>query len=422
MAPSVPQARLLVYSRSMRHDIATLRAAIPMLRRRIDGHPLTYLDWAATTQKPEIVLQAMDVFLRTSNANANRGVHVLAEEATVAVEQARTAVQTFIGAADRSNILFTSGTTQGINLVARAWGDVHVRSTDTIVLSALEHHSNIVPWLQLQERTGCSIAWLETDAEGRVDPAALATLCQRASVALVAVTGLSNVLGARTPLQEMIRIAHAAGAVVLVDAAQLAAHATIDVHQLDADFVVFSGHKIYGPTGVGVLYGRGSILQTMPPFLGGGDMVTTVTRTTFRPAPLPRRFEAGTQPIAEIVGLGAAVAWLGSIDRALAAAHERELLLHARELLGSIPGLRLLGPKEPMGCVSFTIEGLHPHDVTDVLGRHGICLRAGHHCAQPLHDALGLPATTRLSVGLVTTHDEIAHAATAIASVVKAHR
>ncbi|MBI3816634.1 SufS family cysteine desulfurase [Candidatus Peregrinibacteria bacterium] len=412
----------------MPFHLPAIRRQFPILSRQIDGHPLIYLNNAATAQKPEAVLEAMDRFYRHSNGNAHRGMHVLAEEATIAFEDARNAVARFIGARRPEEIIFTKSCTEAINLVARSFGE-SLKSGDAIALSILEHHSNVVPWLQLKERDGIEILWLDCDAEGRLHPEELRHILDRGRVKLLSITAQSNVLGIRPPLAEMIALAHAAGMLVMVDAAQAIAHGHIDVRALDCDFLAFSGHKLYGPTGIGVLYGKQKLLEAMPPFLGGGMMIHEVHRDHFTAADIPAKFEAGTQPIAEAVGLHAAINWFTQFDWNDIVNHEQELLTHAASALNDIPGLHVLGPlsirhlplairHSASGCLSFTIDGVHPHDLTEILGRKGICLRAGHHCTQPLHKRLGIAASTRLSVGIYNTKEEIDATVEAIGEIV----
>lgn len=409
-------------------NISALRGQFPILSQQINGRPLAYLDTAATAQKPLAVLDAMRAYEERDNANVHRGMHQLAERATVAYEGARAAVQRFIHAARPEEIIFTKSCTEAINLVAISLsrGQTFAKG-DAVVLSVLEHHSNVVPWLQLMERKGIEVLWVECDAEGRLNLDQLAGFLKKGNVKLVSVTAQSNVLGVRTPLPEIIRMSHAAGARVLVDAAQLAGHGAIDVRApvrpdhpggLDCDFLAFSAHKMYGPTGIGVLYGKADILRAMPPFLGGGMMIEEVRRDRFTPADIPQRFEAGTPPVTEAVGLHAAIDWLGNFSWADIAAHEDGLIARARTALGSIRGLRILGDPRH-GCLSFVLEGVHPHDLTQVLGEQGICLRAGHHCTQPLHRFLGVPASSRLSVALYNTEEEIDRLAPAIMEVQK---
>lgn len=390
-------------------DTRIIRQQFPILQQSLEGHPLIYLDNAATSQKPQAVLDAMDDFYTHTNANINRGVHRLGEHATIGYEKARVAVQRFLNAKKSHEILFTRGTTEAINLVARSWGST-LQSQDHVVLSQMEHHSNIVPWLQLKDRQGIVIDWLRVNREGQLSMDQLTTLLREGNVTLVAITGLSNVLGVMPDLPSIIALAHTHGALVLMDAAQLVAHQPIDVQALDVDFLAFSGHKIYGPTGIGVLYGKHELLSTMPPFLGGGDMITTVDEQGFSPAELPRTFEAGTPPIAEAIGLQAAIAWIEDIGFAAIAQHEQDLMTHALRRLRTIDGLHILGPTDPQercGCISFVLDGVHPHDLTQILGDRNICLRAGHHCTQPLHNALGIAASTRLSVAAYTSTEDV---------------
>ncbi|MSR67204.1 SufS family cysteine desulfurase [Candidatus Peribacteria bacterium] len=390
-------------------DISVIRRQFPFLKKLRDGKPVAYLDNAATTQKPENVLHRLQEFYAEQNSNINRGMHPLAEEATLAYEEARKKVASFIGAAHPSDIIFTRNATESINLVARSYGDT-LRKGSGITLSVLEHHSNVIPWLQLNERKDIAIEWIELQEDGRLDLSSLSTILKKKKTKLIAVTGLSNVLGIRTPLQDMIALAHEAGAKVLIDAAQLIAHESIDVQTLDVDFLAFSGHKIYGPTGVGVLYGKQSLLESMPPFLGGGDMIESVDRDGFKSAELPRKFEAGTPSIADAIGLGAAIDWMQSIGIDAMHVHTKNLFSYARKKLSTTKKLTILGPQSDeglLGCVSFTVDGIHPHDLTEILGRKGICLRAGHHCTQPLHKFLGITASTRLSVAVYNTEEEI---------------
>ncbi len=409
-------------------SVENLRRAFPALQEKIDGHTLVYLDNAATTQKPEAVLNTMDHFYRTANGNAHRGMHVLAERATVALEDARKKIQKFLNAARPEEIIFTKSCTESINLVAkclgRTWGE-----GDAVVLSILEHHSNVVPWLQLKEERGIDVLWIDCDENGELQMDMLEHFLAEDRVKLVAITAQSNVFGVRPPLAEIIAKAHAKNALVLVDAAQSVAHHATDVQALDADFFTFSGHKLYGPLGVGILYGKKKYLESMPPFLGGGMMIHEVLEDRFSPADIPTKFEAGTQPIAEAVGLAAAIDWLTQFSWSDIEAHEQQLLAHAQKLLSDIEGLHILGLhhfqspisnlQSPSGCISFTLDNIHPHDLTEILGRNGICLRAGHHCTQPLHRKLGIPASTRLSVGIYNTEEEIKKTAEAIGSAQK---
>ncbi|MFA6039734.1 MAG: cysteine desulfurase [Candidatus Peribacteraceae bacterium] len=396
--------------------ISSLRRQFPILSQHVEGHPLVYLDNAATAQKPLAVLEAMQVYYTRDNANPHRSMHPLAARATAAMEHARETTASFLHAAHPWEIVFTKNATEGINIVMhgfrRDWG-----KGDTVVLSPLEHHSNIVPWLLLKEERGIDIAWMDIDDEGNPDLASLDRILKTRRVKLVGLTALSNVFGSRPPLEEIITRAHAAGALVLVDAAQAIAHFPVDVAALDCDFLVFSGHKLYGPTGIGVLYGKEAALSALPPLLGGGMMIQHVTREAFTQADIPARFEGGTPPVAEAVGLAAAIAWFRQFAWEDIEAHERSLLALAQQELSAIPGLRFYGPKDPgerYGALCFTVEGIHPHDLTELLGKRGICMRAGHHCAQPLHKQFSLPATTRLSVALYNTEEEIRAVAPAI--------
>src|SRR3989344_884149 len=386
-----------------------IRQDIPILKETFDGNPLVYLDNAATTQKPRAVLDAMTRFYETDNANAHRGMHVLAERATIALEDSRRTVQTFLHAAHPEEIVFTKSCTESINLVARGLSQAWI-DADAIILSILEHHSNIVPWLQVKEERGCDLLWIDIHDDGTLNMQGFEEVLRHGTVKLVAITAQSNVLGIRPPLKEMIQKAHAAGALVLVDAAQAMAHEKIDVTELDCDFLTFSGHKLYGPTGIGVLYGKRKLLETLPPLLGGGMMIGEVFTDRFTTADVPAKFEGGTQPLAEAVGLDAAIDWLTQFSWDDITKHESLLMKKAYDLLQKIPGLTILCPNPnptPSPLLSFTIDGVHPHDLTEILARKGICLRAGHHCTQPLHRRLGIPASTRLSVGIYNTTTEL---------------
>ncbi|NOS67045.1 MAG: SufS family cysteine desulfurase [Candidatus Peribacteraceae bacterium] len=417
-------------------DLPSIRRQFPILSQKIDGKPLIYLDSAATTQKPQAVLDRMQKFYGEENANVHRGMHVLAERATVAYEHARVTVQNFLNAQRPEEIIFTKSCTESINLVARSWGRAHLREGDAVVLTVLEHHSNVVPWLQLKEDLGIDIQWIDIDDHGHLKTEMLDAFLKKGNVKLVAVTAQSNVLGVRPPLPDIITKAHAHGALVLVDAAQSVAHHQTDVQELDCDFLAFSGHKLYGPGGIGVLYGKKEHLESMPPFLGGGMMIQEVHQDRFTPADIPQKFEAGTPAIAEAVGLAAAIEWIGQYSWEEIEDHEQSLIAAAVETLHVIPKITILGPGNggarhgsaslttgalPLqsGCLSFVTEGVHPHDLTEILGRQGICLRAGHHCTQPLHRRLGITASTRLSVGIYNTEEEITPVRTAVIQAVK---
>jgi cysteine desulfurase/selenocysteine lyase len=394
----------------MMTDIKGVRRQFPILEERIDGHPLIYLDNAATTQKPSCVLETLRTFYSEQNANINRSMHALAEAATNAYENARTIVAGFIACDDPRNVIFTRNATESINIIARSWAASTLKSGDVIALTTMEHHSNIVPWLQLKESHGIRLEWIPVNEEGEIDLRMLKKILQTGRVKLVSMSGLSNVLGCMTPLEQCMSLAHEHGARISIDGAQLLAHKDVNVSALNADFLAFSGHKLYGPTGIGVLYGKTELLEQMTPFLGGGDMIRSVTQDSFTCAELPRKFEAGTPAIADAIALGEALLWLQTLDLNDVHRYTQSLIVHAHHALLKIPGLTLFGPENPSkryGCASFEIEGVHPHDLTDILGREGICLRAGHHCTQPLHKILRVPATTRLSVGIYNTKQEI---------------
>ncbi|MGD9721920.1 MAG: aminotransferase class V-fold PLP-dependent enzyme [Pirellulales bacterium] len=395
-------------------DVARLREDFPILAtvlhasERSPGVPLVYLDNAASTQRPRQVIQSIvDVYER-QYANVHRGIHWLSDQSTDLFELARRKVQRFLGAAEPEEIIFTHGTTESINLVARSWGEANLRPGDEILLTELEHHANIVPWQQAAARTGAVIRWLPITDDGRLDLDALPGLLNERT-RLVAVAAVSNVLGTIAPLESIIAAAHRAGALVLVDAAQSVPHQNTDVAALGADFLAFSGHKMLGPTGVGVLYGRRELLAAMPPFLGGGSMIRRVTKEGFEPADLPARFEAGTPAIVPAIGLGTAIDYLEQVGIDALAAHERALCAQAHDVLSSINGVRILGPgpAHTAGIVSFTLERIHAHDIAQLLDRQGVAVRAGHHCAMPLHKRLGLAATTRASFYLYNTPDEV---------------
>jgi len=401
-----------------RLDPIALRADFPILARKVRGRPLAYLDNAASTQKPRAVIEALDDFYRLHYANIHRGVHTLSEEATAAHEDARDKVTAFINAPDRRGVIFTRNTTEAINLVAYAWGRPHVGPGDRIVVTEMEHHSNLVPWQVLARETGAELAYVSVTDEGCLDMESLDQLLQ-GPVKLVAFTHVSNVLGTVNLAQEIVARAHAAGARVLVDAAQSVPHLPVDVVALDCDFLAFSGHKMCGPTGVGVLYGRPELLEEMPPFLTGGGMIRRVERLEASWNDLPWKFEAGTSAIAEAVGLGAAVDYLSAVGMETVWAHEQELASYALERLVEMPGVRVVGlpaaPPQPLplaggeraGVVAFTVESIHPHDLAQALDWEGVAIRAGFHCAQPLHKRLGLGATARASFYLYNTREEV---------------
>jgi cysteine desulfurase / selenocysteine lyase len=398
-------------------DVARLRKDFPVLERRVrNGNPLIYLDSANTSQKPRQVLDAMDEFYERHNANIHRATHLLGEEATQAYEGARATVAPFIGAAEPAEIVFTKNISEAINLVAYSVGNASAAGSgrfalgpgDEIVITEMEHHSNIVPWQLLCQRTGATLRWFGVTPEGRLDLSAIDDLITERTK-LVALAHQSNVLGTINPVRAIADRAHAAGALVLVDAAQSVPHMPVDVAALGADFLGFTAHKMCGPTGIGVLWGRRELLEEMPPFLGGGEMIEDVRmeRSTF--APPPHKFEAGTMPIAQAVGLAAAIGYLRDTGLETVREHEHGLIAHTLGALRRIDGVRILGPVEPVdrgAAISFTVEGVHPHDVSQVLDEQGIAVRAGHHCAWPLHRALGVQASTRASFYLYNTYEE----------------
>lgn len=386
----------------------SIREQFPILQRRLEnGKPLIYLDNGASTQRPLVVLEAMRRVEETCYSNVHRGGHALAAETTELYEQARASVQQLLNARLPQEIIFTSGTTAGINLVAHSFG-AQLVAGDEILLTEMEHHSNIVPWQQLAARTGAVIRWVPLRDDFHLDLDAFDKLLT-ARTKIVAVTAISNVLGTMNPLRTIIGRAHAVGAAVLVDAAQAAPHEVLDVQELDCDFLVFSGHKMLGPTGIGVLYGKEQLLDKMPPFLGGGSMIHRVTLDGFTPADLPHKFEAGTPPIVQAIGLGAAISYLRRVGLAEIREHELQLTRHAHALLAAIPGLRIFGPapEEKGGLVTFALAGVHPDDLSRLLDVQGIAVRAGHHCAMPLHERLGVSASCRASFYLYNTLAEV---------------
>ncbi len=389
-------------------DVEAIRADFPILSRQVRGQPLVYLDSAATSQKPLPVLEAMETFYRRSNANIHRGIHLLSEEATEAYEEAHRKVAEFIGAESWREVIFTRNTTESINLVAYTWGRTHIGPGDEILLTEMEHHSNLVPWQLLAQEKGARLRFIPVDEAGRLDLSRLDELITPRT-RLVACTMMSNVLGTIPPLRRIADAAHAVGAIVLVDGAQGVPHMPTDVKALGADFLAFSGHKMCGPTGVGVLWGRRELLEEMPPFLGGGDMILRVDWHTAEWNELPWKYEAGTPAIAEGIGLGAAVDYLRGIGMEAVRAHEEAIVAYALERLEEVPGVRVYGPpaEERGGVVAFTLEGAHPHDISTLLDREGIAVRAGHHCAMPLHKKLGLGATTRASFYIYSVPSEV---------------
>jgi cysteine desulfurase/selenocysteine lyase len=401
-----------------RLDVEKIRADFPILTREINGRPLVYLDSGNTSQKPHAVIEAMREHMARHNANVARSVHTLGTEATAAYEGAREKVARFVNAELASEIVFTKNATEAINLVAYAFlgasltgGDPRFRlgPGDEIVITEMEHHSNIVPWQLLCERTGATLRWIGITDTGRLDESTLDTLVNERTK-LVSMVLVSNILGTANATSRIRNRVREVGALFMLDASQAVPHRPVDVQDLEADFLVFTGHKMLGPTGIGVLYGRSELLHAMPPFLGGGSMIETVTMERSTYAVPPAKFEAGTPPIAEAVGLGAAVDYLTAVGMESVAMHEKELTIYALEQLGAVPGLRIIGPAVPVGrggTISFDVEGVHPHDVGQVLDAHGVQVRVGHHCARPTCMRFGVPATTRMSLYVYNTTAEI---------------
>jgi cysteine desulfurase / selenocysteine lyase len=390
--------------------IERVRAQFPLLEREVNGVPVAYLDSGASSERVLASIEAVADYERRHHSNVHRGSHTLSAEATEAYEGARAIVARHIGATDRREVLFVRNATEAINLVARAWGDANVGAGDRILLTEMEHHSNIVPWQQLAERVGAEIDWAPIDDDGLLDLDALRGLLERGPKVL-AIAHVSNVLGTENPLAEISRVAHEAGAVVVADGAQGAPKLPLDMAALGVDFYAITGHKLYAPTGIGALWGKLDMLRAMPPFLGGGSMIRKVTREGTTYADVPARFEAGTPAIAQAIGMGAAIEWLdGELGMEAVRDHERAIADYTLARVAEVPGLQVFGPPrgpERLGPVSFEIDGIHAHDVSEILDRHGIAVRAGHHCAQVLMDRLGITATARASFGVYTTTEEI---------------
>ena len=386
-----------------------VRADFPILAREINGRRLVYLDSSSTSQKPEQVLAALDDYYRNHNANIHRGVYPLAQEADALFEGARQRIAAFTGAPARTTI-FTRNVTDAINLVAYSWARTNLGPSDAVLVTEMEHHSNIVPWQLATQATGAELRWLDVDDAGALSLEQLDAELARGDIRLVAVTHISNVLGTINPVGEIVRRAHAAGALVLIDGAQAVPQLPVDVAEIGADFYAWTGHKALGPTGVGVLHGDAALLEQMPPFLSGGDMIASVTREHTTWNELPWKFEAGTSMIAQAVGLGAAIDYLGALGMERVRAHERELTGYALERLAELPGVRIFGPPsadDRGGVVAFAVEGIHPHDIAELLGRENVCVRASHHCAQPLMAKLGVAATARASFGPYNMPDDV---------------
>ena len=390
-------------------DPAAVRGDFPALDQRVAGHPLAYLDNAATTQKPAMVLDALARFYAVDNANVHRGIHELSRRATEAYEGARARLAQWIGARDAAEVIWTRGTTEAINLVAASWGGSRLSPGDEILITEMEHHSNIVPWQLAAQAAGASLRYLDINDDGSLRLDQLPELLSERT-RIVALAHISNVLGVTNPLARVAAEAHARGAVVVVDGAQGAPHAPVDVAELGCDFYALSGHKMYGPTGIGALWGRRELLEEMPPYQGGGEMIHFVERQRSTWAALPHKFEAGTPNIAGAVGLAAAIDYMEKLGHDAIARRERELMTHAIDRLSAVPGLRIVGPEDPRrrsGALTFTLDGVHPHDIATILDSRGVAIRAGHHCAQLLMKRFGTPATARASFAFYNTFEEV---------------
>ena len=388
-------------------DVEAARRDFPILQQQVYGHPLVYLDNAATSQKPRAVIDAISRYYESGNANIHRGVHFLSEHATEEHEAARRTVQAFLNAADKREIIFVRSATEAINLVAQSYGRKHVGAGDEVLITAMEHHSNIVPWQILCEEKDATLRVLPINERGELRLEELPKLLTP-KTKLVAVTHVSNALGSINPIRKIVEMAHSLNIPVLVDGAQAVPHLKVDMQELDVDFYVFSGHKVYGPTGIGVLYGKRALLEAMPPYQGGGDMIRSVTFEKTIYNDLPYKFEAGTPNIGGAIGLGVAIDYVTRLGIDNVAAHEHELLVYGTEALTAIPGIRLIGTAaDKAAVISFVMEGIHPHDIGTILDREGIAIRTGHHCAQPVMQCFGVPATARASFALYNTRQEI---------------
>jgi len=389
------------------YDPQKIRADFPILYQQVNGKPLVYLDNAATTQKPRAVIDAITRYYEADNANIHRGVHYLSQHATQRYEDSRETVRRFLNAAEPSEIVFVRGATEGINLIAQTLGRTRVRAGDEVLITAMEHHSNIVPWQILCEEKGAMLRVAPINDAGELILDEFARLLGPRTK-IVAVPHVSNALGTINPLRQMVELAHRHNAVVVVDGAQAVPHLAVDVRALDCDFYVFSGHKLYGPTGIGVLYGKSALLNAMPPYQGGGDMILSVTfeKTTYNK--IPHKFEAGTPDVSGVIGLAAAINYVNELGLGRIEAHERDLLRQATESLSTIPGIRLIGTaKEKASVLSFVMDGIHPHDIGTILDQEGIAIRTGHHCAQPVMERFGIPATARASFAFYNTREEV---------------
>ena len=388
-------------------DVEKVRKDFPILHQQVNGQPLVYLDNAATTQKPESVIQAISDYYRFDNSNVHRGAHALADRATTSFEGARKKLAAFINAEDSAQIIWTRGTTEGINLVAASWGRTNLQAGDRILVSAMEHHSNIVPWQMIAAQMGATVEAIPVDSTGTIDLSALQQMLDE-HVKMVAVGHVSNALGTVNPVIEITRLAHAAGALVLIDGAQAVGHWPVDMPSLDCDFYVFSAHKLFGPTGVGALYGKRELLVAMPPYQGGGEMIESVSFAGTTYNQLPYKFEAGTPNIAGVIGFGAAIDYLSALDRAGAARHEHALLEYARGKAQKVSGLRLIGTADhKVSVLSFVLDGIHPADLGTLLDQQGVAVRTGNHCAQPIMDQYGIPGTVRASFSFYNNFDDV---------------
>jgi cysteine desulfurase/selenocysteine lyase len=388
-------------------DVQKIRLDFPVLDQQVHDKPLVYLDNGATTQKPLAVINALENYYRKDNSNVHRGAHVLSDRATIAFENARTTVQTFLNAAHSEEIIWTRGTTESINIVAQSFGNVFIKEGDEIIVSAMEHHANIVPWQMLCERTGATLKVIPVSEQGELDMAAYESMLNP-KVKMVSVVHVSNALGTVNPVEDIIRLAHGVGAKVLIDGAQSVAHFTVDVQKLNADFYVFSGHKVFGPTGIGSLYGKKELLDAMPPVQGGGEMIEKVSFSGTTYQGLPFKFESGTPNIAGAIGLDAALKYLMDLDRDALSQYEDELLNYAHQCAEKCEGMRLVGTaKHKAGVLSFLLEGTHPSDVGMLLDQQGIAVRTGHHCAMPIMDQFGIPGTARASFSIYNTKQEV---------------
>lgn len=390
-----------------RFDVAKIRSDFPILSQKVHGKLLVYLDNAATSQKPQCVLNAISEYYRCENSNIHRGVHYLSEKATQDYENVRTKIQRFINAPSVKEIIFTRGTTEGINLVASTYGRTNIHTGDEVIISAMEHHSNIVPWQMLCEEKGATLRVIPINDDGEIILDEYQKLLNR-KTKIVSLAHVSNALGTINPIKHMIALAHRQGAVVLIDGAQAVPHLKVDVQELDCDFYAFSAHKMYGPTGVGILYGKYSLLDAMPPYQGGGDMIKSVTFEKTLYNDLPYKFEAGTPNIADGIGFGAALDYVAQMDWQTVSEYEHELLHYATEILSGIGGVKIIGTaKEKTSVLSFVLDGVHPHDIGTILDQEGIAIRTGHHCAQPVMQRFNVPATARASLALYNTKEEI---------------